>query len=292
MTGIDRTLTQANKEHFTQNVTQFRNDIQDSLRRKSIDRLFSTSSSKTKILFLASSVVNSIPVTMSTSTLIPTYSSSAAIEELMTLWWKQNIKHIFYTFNCVDIKKQRERERKATTKRHNYFWFYIFFFFHVLLESLLFFKMYTIRREPHNSYNYSQSWTVQIQQQQQQQLMFYNRQMIKSKQQTFWSTKFSLSDSQCVKAIDFSTGDEPLPVYRAPCTFQNSLETTRKGFFSSFSRLTFAKLSRSESFRRSSNSPSNCCVPDVYSPGSISSGNCSPPPPSSNLPAPPSEWLH
>ncbi|CAF0758930.1 unnamed protein product, partial [Rotaria sordida] len=39
-------------------------------------------------------------------------------------------------------------------------------------------------------------------------------------------------------------------------------------------------------------SSSSSCVPDVYSPGLISSGNCSPPPPSSNLPPPPSEWLN
>ncbi|CAF1326800.1 unnamed protein product [Adineta steineri] len=32
------------------------------------------------------------------------------------------------------------------------------------------------------------------------------------------------------------------------------------------------------------------CVPDVYSPGT--NGKCSLPPPSSNLPPPPSEWLN
>ncbi|CAF0882487.1 unnamed protein product [Adineta steineri] len=65
MTGIDRTLTQVNKEHFTQNITQFRNDIQDSLR--------------------ASAIAANVPVTIAISTLIPSSSSTAPVEELMTL---------------------------------------------------------------------------------------------------------------------------------------------------------------------------------------------------------------
>ena len=79
MTGIDRTLTEANKENFTQNVTQFRSDIQDSITTSNAD-LGVTS-------VLSSSSVNSnVPVTITISNLIPSSSSAAApVEELMTL---------------------------------------------------------------------------------------------------------------------------------------------------------------------------------------------------------------
>jgi phosphoglycerate-specific signal transduction histidine kinase len=91
MTGIDRTLTQINKEHFTQNITQFRNDIQDSLRGM-INNTNDLSSSITSIplsssfLSSASTLSTNIPVTIAISTLIPSSSSTTApVEELMTL---------------------------------------------------------------------------------------------------------------------------------------------------------------------------------------------------------------
>ncbi len=78
--------------------------------------------------------------------------------------------------------------------------------------------MYSVRRDPNNFYYYSQYWTMNSQQQ----FIFPNRQIIKSKQNYFWSTKFSNS-----KPSDSSNSqDISLPVYRAPCTFQNSLITT------------------------------------------------------------------
>ncbi|CAF0774053.1 unnamed protein product [Adineta steineri] len=90
MTGIDRTLTQVNKEHFTQNITQFRNDIQDSLRGMMInntDLSSSISSIPLSSLFLssASAIAANVPVTIAISTLIPSSSSTAPVEELMTL---------------------------------------------------------------------------------------------------------------------------------------------------------------------------------------------------------------
>ncbi|CAF3583892.1 unnamed protein product [Adineta steineri] len=128
-------------------------------------------------------------------------------------------------------------------------------------------------------------------QQQHQQVIFNSRQMIKTKHQYFWSTKFynNTNKDTCIQHYQFQnnsvrstdTHDLSLPVYRAPCTFQNSLVTNNKDGYSC------------GVFRRSPlSSTSSSCVPDVYSPGSRSSGNCSPPPPSSNLPPPPSEWLH
>ena len=90
MTGIDRTLTQINKEHFTQNITQFRNDIQDSLRGM-INNTNDLSSSITSIplsssfLSSASTLATNIPVTIAISTLIPSSSTTAPVEELMTL---------------------------------------------------------------------------------------------------------------------------------------------------------------------------------------------------------------
>ncbi len=91
MTGIDRTLTQINKEHFTQNITQFRNDIQDSLRGMMINNnnneisssISSIPLSSSSFLSSASTIANNVPVTIAISTLIP--STSAPVEELMTL---------------------------------------------------------------------------------------------------------------------------------------------------------------------------------------------------------------
>lgn len=91
MTGIDRTLTQVNKEHFTQNITQFRNDIQDSLRGMMINNndLSSSSSSSlsyaSSFLSTASTIATNIPVTIAISTLLPSSSTTAPVEELMTL---------------------------------------------------------------------------------------------------------------------------------------------------------------------------------------------------------------
>ncbi|CAF4563900.1 unnamed protein product [Rotaria sp. Silwood1] len=90
MTGIDRTLTQINKEHFTQNITQFRNDIQDSLRGMMINNndLSSSISSiplSSSFLSSASTIATNVPVTIAISTLIPSSSTSAPVEELMTL---------------------------------------------------------------------------------------------------------------------------------------------------------------------------------------------------------------
>ncbi|CAF0801705.1 unnamed protein product [Adineta steineri] len=151
-------------------------------------------------------------------------------------------------------------------------------------------------------------------QQQHQQVIFNSRQMIKTKHQYFWSTKFynNTNKDTCIQHYQFQnnsvrstdTQDLSLPVYRAPCTFQNSLVTNNKGKNDSLNKHHFTKqvykiLSEYLDgyscgvFRRSPlSSTSSSCVPDVYSPGSRSSGNCSPPPPSSNLPPPPSEWLH
>ncbi|UJR08963.1 hypothetical protein I4U23_013214 [Adineta vaga] len=84
--------------------------------------------------------------------------------------------------------------------------------------------------------------------------IYNNRQMMKTKQYIFWSSKFY--DNYRTK--DF------LPVYRTPYTFQKT-------------RIDHSSLL-------------SFCVPDVYSPGS--KGKCSLPPPCSNLPPPPSEWLH
>ncbi len=78
MTGIDRTLTEANKENFTQNITQFRSDIQDSL---------NVNNPESSSIPVSSSSTNStnVPVTIAISNLIPSSSTTAPVEELMTL---------------------------------------------------------------------------------------------------------------------------------------------------------------------------------------------------------------
>jgi hypothetical protein len=99
--------------------------------------------------------------------------------------------------------------------------------------------MYSVRRDPNNAYYYSQYWTMNCQQQHQQ-FIFNSRQMIKTKQQYFWSTKFynnkdsyiqhySLNNNSIRSTDTSNSQDLSLPVYRAPCTFQNSLITTTKG---------------------------------------------------------------
>lgn len=100
--------------------------------------------------------------------------------------------------------------------------------------------MYSVRRDPNNSYYYAQYWTMNCQQQHQQ-FIFNSRQMIRTKQQYFWSTKFyhnnrdsyiqhySLNNNSMRSTDSSNSHDLSLPVYRAPCTFQNSLLTTNKG---------------------------------------------------------------
>ncbi len=81
MTGIDRTLTESNKENFTQNITQFRSDIQDSLNVNNTELSSIPVSSSS-----SSTISTNVPVTINISNLIPSSSSTAApVEELMTL---------------------------------------------------------------------------------------------------------------------------------------------------------------------------------------------------------------
>jgi hypothetical protein len=79
MTGIDRTLTESNKENFTQNITQFRSDIQDSL------NVNNTELSSIPVSSSSSTISTNIPVTIAISNLIPSSSMTAPVEELMTL---------------------------------------------------------------------------------------------------------------------------------------------------------------------------------------------------------------
>ncbi len=80
MTGIDRTLTESNKDNFTQNLTQFRSDIQDSL------QVTNPELSTTPISSSSSSTISTnVPVTISIANRIPSSSTSAPVEELMTL---------------------------------------------------------------------------------------------------------------------------------------------------------------------------------------------------------------
>jgi hypothetical protein len=81
MTGIDRTLTESNKENFTQNITQFRSDIQDSLNVNNIELSSIPVSSSSS----SSTISTNVPVTINISNLIPSSSTAAPVEELMTL---------------------------------------------------------------------------------------------------------------------------------------------------------------------------------------------------------------
>ncbi len=80
MTGIDRTLTESNKENFTQNITQFRSDIQDSLNVNNIELSSIPVSSSS-----SSTISTNVPVTINISNLISSSSTAAPVEELMTL---------------------------------------------------------------------------------------------------------------------------------------------------------------------------------------------------------------
>jgi hypothetical protein len=79
MIGIDRTLTERNKENFIQNLIQFRNEIQDSLRNADDHLLLSSS--------ISSSTGSSIRIPMnniSISNQLPLSSYMTSLEELMT----------------------------------------------------------------------------------------------------------------------------------------------------------------------------------------------------------------
>ena len=128
MTGIDRTLTQINKEHFTQNITKFRSDIQDSLRGMMINNnelpsALSSMPLSSSFLSSASSIATNVPVTIAISTLIPSTSSSStvAVEELMTLWCRwatvlffcnslfcRSCSYTYFFINLPDICRGRE----------------------------------------------------------------------------------------------------------------------------------------------------------------------------------------
>jgi hypothetical protein len=122
--------------------------------------------------------------------------------------------------------KLRGEEKKAP-ERHISIYFFSDIFF-----SCCCLKMYSVRRDPNHSYSYSQYWTMNCQQQQQH-FIFNNRQMIKTKQHYFWSTKFfnqkdsyihhySFNNNNIKSSDSLNSHDISLPVYRAPCTFQNS----------------------------------------------------------------------
>jgi hypothetical protein len=98
--------------------------------------------------------------------------------------------------------------RQEIKNKTNYNCIFKSFFFFSIVVIL---KMYSIRREPNNS-----RYEIMNCIRQQQQLIFNNRQMIKTKQHFFWSTKFY---DHTDRSRDI------LPVYRTPCTFQE----TRKG---------------------------------------------------------------
>ena len=101
--------------------------------------------------------------------------------------------------------------------------------------------MYSLRRDPNHSYYHAQYWTMNCRQEQD--FFFGHQRMIKTKRQCFSSTKFlnqkdeyfnqhssSSSQKNSLKSSHSAhSQDIPLPVYRAPCTFQNSLITTDKG---------------------------------------------------------------
>ncbi|CAF3141426.1 unnamed protein product [Rotaria socialis] len=78
MRGIDRTLKESNKENFTQNITQFRSDIQESLNVNNTELSSIPVSS-------SSTLPTNVPVTIAISNLIPSSSTTAPVEELMTL---------------------------------------------------------------------------------------------------------------------------------------------------------------------------------------------------------------
>lgn len=76
MTGIDRTLTEKNKENFTQNLLQFRNEIQDSLRNADDPIASATSTGITSM---------NIPVTIVATSSIPSASPNIlSLAEFMT----------------------------------------------------------------------------------------------------------------------------------------------------------------------------------------------------------------
>jgi hypothetical protein len=77
MTGIDRNLAERNKENFTQNLVQFRNETQEATINadEAFVPLGTTSSSTGPSIH--------IPVTIVMSNMIPVSASGAATEDLM-----------------------------------------------------------------------------------------------------------------------------------------------------------------------------------------------------------------
>ncbi|CAF0962436.1 unnamed protein product [Adineta ricciae] len=94
--------------------------------------------------------------------------------------------------------------------------------------------------------------------------IYNNRQIIKTKQYIFWSSKLYENNSNHQHHDNHHRTKGVLPVYRSPSSFQKN--------------------------RKDPSPVLSFCVPDVYSPGP--NGKCSLPPPCSNLPPPPSEWLN
>ncbi|CAF1111864.1 unnamed protein product [Rotaria sordida] len=82
MTGIDRTLKESNKENFTQNMTQFRSDVQDALNVNNTELLSIPVSSSSSS---SSTISTNVPVINAISNSIPSSSTTAPVEELMTL---------------------------------------------------------------------------------------------------------------------------------------------------------------------------------------------------------------
>ncbi|CAF4790790.1 unnamed protein product, partial [Rotaria sp. Silwood1] len=82
MTGIDRTLKESNKENFTQNITQFRSNVQDAL---NVNTIILSSIPVSSSSSSSSNVSTNVPVTIAISNSIPSSSMTAPVEELMTL---------------------------------------------------------------------------------------------------------------------------------------------------------------------------------------------------------------
>ena len=137
----------------------------------------------------------------------------------------------FCSYNYFFIKFEKEKKHHGSRAPYislSFLLFWIFFF-----SCCCCLKMYSVRRDPNHSYYYTQYWTMDCRQQQQQ-FLFHNRQIIKTRQQCFWSTKFSHPNKDQhyplnKNSMKSNSQEISLPVYRAPCTFQNSLITTDKG---------------------------------------------------------------
>lgn len=80
MMGIDRNLNERNKENFSQNLIQFRNDIQDSNTNTDEQNASSNSISSTV------GVSVHIPVSVSSSNSVPRTEAFVSPLELMSMW--------------------------------------------------------------------------------------------------------------------------------------------------------------------------------------------------------------